>query len=279
MSQKEIEGAIRFEAEKFAAAPLESYIVDYVSLGQKEVEGQKANEVVLVMVNRRMVEDYLKPFTYAGYRPQVVEIAPFPLERLVKQMSPHYVEQNFTGVILNIGAENSTLLVLENGRYGFSRNLNVGSRHFWKALTDSRGGFGEEDEEEPWESEYTPFFADMKTFFEKKEFQLGMEYRDGVFDPEAVQEVALDLSFQLRRSLDYYLYKMQREDVDLQKVYLCGEIAGIKGMEDFLAEELSMEVKLLNPLYLFADQQGEGKIENGEILAVATGLAYRGWKA
>ncbi len=275
MPEKEMQNAIRFEAEKYTTAPLETYVIDYITLGEREMEGEKVQEIVLVMVPRRSVEDYLEGVSYAGFNPEAVEIAPFSLVRLMSRMLRRAPDMSSNCVVLELGAESSTLLVLEQGNYGFSRNLSVGSRHFWRIMAEATGT----EEGKHMDDEFTPLYTDMKTFFEKKEFGSSMEYRQGSFHPQQVHEIAVNLSFQVRRSLDYYLYKLQREDSELQELYLCGEVAGINGLDTFLAEELDMEVEIIDPVsFLAREQEDSGrKIENSEILAVATGLAYRGW--
>lgn len=125
MSPVEIAAAVRWEAARYHPVP-DEMITDYIVTGERSSNGKRVVETGVVSVLREIVAGYLEPVSRAGFRPAGVEIEPLALCRAARF---------FTGtgdgkrLLLDIGEENSILVIIEEGRYLFSRFLNFGARH------------------------------------------------------------------------------------------------------------------------------------------------------
>ncbi len=255
MSSRELANAVRWEAEKQVMVPLNQMVMDYACLGVREVDGKKVMEVALVAVPREVVEEYISVITGAGFYPEVIEIEPFALQRSVYYLQRFVSEQELQdGIVIDIGGESSTLLVMEKGRYSFSRTLNIGVNHFTRRAMES-----------------LQVDADtaQRSVFGKDSFSL-----------EGVLEVADELCTQIKRSMEYFVYEMRHLEKEFAEMYYCGGGFRIKELWPFLGRELKIIPVHFNPLP--AISRGRQSMhpslqEEGNFLAVAQGLALRGW--
>ena len=119
MSPVEIAAAVRWEAARYHPVP-DEMITDYIVTGERSSNGKRVVETGVVSVPREIVAGYLEPVSRAGFRPAGVEIEPLALCRAARF---------FTGtgdgkrLLLDIGEENSILVIIEEGRYLFSRDV------------------------------------------------------------------------------------------------------------------------------------------------------------
>ncbi len=82
MADKDIPGAVRWEAEHKLAMPVTDQITDYICGREKNSEGKESIVVHLVAAPLSFVADYLNIMVVAGLRPSAVEIESFALTRL-----------------------------------------------------------------------------------------------------------------------------------------------------------------------------------------------------
>lgn len=255
MSAKEVPQAIRWEAEKHVMFPLDETVIDYSYLGERVVDGKTASEVLLVAAHKEVVNGYIDVIARAGLYPEVIEIEPFALHRSIHRGAGSN-EFSLTGnlLVLDIGGDSTNLLVLEGGKYSFSRILNVGVHHFLRKVAETAS------------------------------VNLG-KARQMLFDTNALVlegalQVADDLVRQIRRTLEYYALEMWRQDKEFTEMMLCGGGASIPGLNTFLGHELKIEPKLYNPLdgvEYKTDYREKDLARDSGMLQIASGLALRGW--
>ena len=223
MSARELANAVRWEAEKQVMVPLNQVVMDYAGLGIREVDGKKVMEVALVAVPREVVEEYISLITGVGFYPEVIEIEPFALQRSVYYLQRFVTDQERQeGLVLDIGGESSTLLVIEKGRYSFSRTLNIGVNHFIRRAEESL--------------EVDADTAERAIF--------GKDF----FSVEGVLEVAEELCKQIKRSMEYFVYEMRHREKEFAEMFYCGGGFRIKELWPFLARELKIIPIHFNPL-------------------------------
>lgn len=255
MSSRELASAIRWEAEKQVMIPLSQVVVDYASLGDRVVDGKQVTEVALVAVPKEVVEEYIQVVTGAGFYPDVIEIEPFALQRSVYYLQSFILQQELLDVIvLDVGGESSSLLVLEDGRYSFSRTLNIGVNHFCRRVMESEQ-------------------VDADT---AQRLILGSDS----LSIEGVLDVAEELCTQIKRSMEYFVYEMRHLEKEFTEMFYCGGGSNIKELWPFLGRELKMVPVPFNPLAAVSRDRQSLHLalqKEGNLLAVAQGLALRGW--
>lgn len=255
MSSRELADAVRWEAKKQVMVPLDQVVLDYLSLGERRVGERQLIEVVLVSVPKEVVEGYIRAITGAGFYPAAIEIEPFALQRSLYYLQEPFRHREGAGLLmLDLGSESSTLLVLEGGRYSFSRTIPVGVNHFCRHLVE-KGGMD-------------------------KEMALRLILRGDPGSQVGVMEVAGELAAQIKKTMDYYAHELGHSGKTFTRLFYCGGGAGIKGLWPFLERALGIAPRLFNPLTFLSQERRllcSPLQAEGDLLAVAQGLALRGW--
>jgi len=86
LDPKELDSAVRFQAQDEIPMPIESVVLDYHPLGIVEVDGAARMRVLLVAARRDMVERVLLAARQAGLRPEGVDLAAFGMIRALRPM-------------------------------------------------------------------------------------------------------------------------------------------------------------------------------------------------
>src|ERR1700689_3548010 len=79
--RKELAAAVRFQAEDQVPMPLASAVLDFHSLGVFDTPNGPRQRVIVVAAQREMVERLLRAVSYAGLRPEGVDLSAFALIR------------------------------------------------------------------------------------------------------------------------------------------------------------------------------------------------------
>ncbi len=252
---RELQAALRFEAEKEIMIPLDEAVMDYIVLGERLVDGNELLDIAVVAVPKDVINDYLNVALKAGLHPDVVEIESFALQRILPYFGAAYPGNETEALmILDIGGENSNLVVLDRGVFGFARTMNIGVNHFCRSISEQRDvGFDTAHR---------------------------LLYGEEPFTVEGVQEIADELVTQIRRSVEFYLYKVEHARKEIKALFLCGGGSAVDRLPSFLGFELKVEPRILNPFEFI--QTGRRFVrkdlyKEGYLLNIATGLAARGW--
>ena len=86
LDPKELDSAVRFQAQDEIPMPIESVVLDYHPLGIVETDGGARMRVLLVAARRDMVERVLLAARQAGLRPEGVDLAAFGMIRALRPM-------------------------------------------------------------------------------------------------------------------------------------------------------------------------------------------------
>ncbi|HEV3095130.1 MAG TPA: type IV pilus assembly protein PilM [Solirubrobacteraceae bacterium] len=86
---KELETAVRFQAEDQIPMPLESAVLDYQTLGVIDTPAGPRQRVVVVAAQKDMVERLIAAVRAAGLRPEAVDLSAFALIRSLHRAGEH----------------------------------------------------------------------------------------------------------------------------------------------------------------------------------------------
>ncbi|HYE22794.1 MAG TPA: type IV pilus assembly protein PilM [Verrucomicrobiae bacterium] len=135
MPDAELKSAIEFEAKKYVPLPLTEVALSWSIIQQKKQKvtmetnlgsvgkqptDPNKNKILLTAVPNVVVENYLKVFRTAGLEPLALEIEALSLIRSLVN------EDDKTILLIDIGAKNTSINLVDNGYLRFSKNLNVG---------------------------------------------------------------------------------------------------------------------------------------------------------
>src|SRR5579862_1581096 len=110
LDSKELDSAVRFQAQDEIPMPIESVVLDYHALGVAETDAGARMRVLLVAARRDMVERVLLAARQAGLRPEGVDLAAFGMIRALRPMD---VPEGERVLYLSVGG--LTNLAIANG--------------------------------------------------------------------------------------------------------------------------------------------------------------------
>lgn len=242
MSPAEISAAVRWEALKYHPNPA-AMTTDYIVTGEKGLDGKRITETRIISVPREVIDGYVGAVGDAGFNPVGVEIEPLALCRAVR-----FFNANGKGrkLLLDIGGENSMLVIMENGCYLYSRILKLGVQDLDGPGSVYRGAMVEKVAEE------------------------GAPYGVG-------EETPGGLAARIHHALEYYYYRAPERDDRIEELLLFGGGA-VKASASLVGDE-----RIPSPAVFTFRKDGGPLHEPGfsggddNLFGVAGGLALRGW--
>jgi len=122
MSDKDLQNSIQWEARRYVPLPLEEVTLSWSVYRDPESTSRKL-KVLLTAVPTAVVENYLKTFKLAGLKPMALEIEALALIRSLVGSSKDAF------IIIDMGARNTSLNLVDKGFLRLSRNLSIGGEN------------------------------------------------------------------------------------------------------------------------------------------------------
>ena len=289
MSLAELDEAIKWEAERYIPFPIDEVVLDYYVLDNPEdVEEGGQLEVVIAAARLDMVTQQVDYLRLAGLEPVVVDVKPFSLLRSLRGslLGEHlnkttltgtgYTEAGEIGVVLEIAASNTTITLVRGERVLMNRNIGVSGDDFTAAVQRS---FGLDfDSAEEVKLDYGT--ATIPT--EDEEELLNFDVKREQFSPnrvyEALRPVLVDLTTEIRRSLEFF--RVQAGDANINRVFITGGGAKLRGLPEAIGDALGFRVELGDPwLTVMVDPNRfdtQYLLRVGPEFSIPLGLALRG---
>jgi type IV pilus assembly protein PilM len=273
VEEKKIADIVKFEAKQQIPFPLEEVVWDFQKIGSGVVTDGFAmeTEIGLFAMKRDMVNRYLQHFKDVNVEIHFVQMSPLALcnfvsyDLLGKQVTPvDGAEQAPAGaekkcvVALDIGTDNSNLVITDGEKIIWQRPIPLGGNHFTRALT-----------------------KDLKLTFAKAEHLK----RNAVKSPDlkkilaALKTVLNDFVGEVQRSLGYFTNT--HRDAQIQYMVGLGNAFRLPGLQKFLQEKLQLEVRKLQSLERLSGEEVTAApqfTENILSFGVAYGLALQALK-
>jgi len=289
MSLDELDEAINWEAERYIPFPIDEVTLDYYVLDNPDdVEDGGQLEVVIAAARIELVTQQVEYLKLAGLEPVVLDVKPFALLRSLKGAmlgdaltqetldGDAYTEGGEVGVVLEIAATTTTITLVRGDRFLLNRNIGVSGDDFTAAIQRS---FGLDfDSAEEVKLDYGT--ATIPT--EDEEELLNFDAKREQFSPsrvyEALRPVLVDLTTEIRRSLDFF--RVQQGDATINRMLVTGGGAKLRGLPEAIGDALGFRIDIGDPWLSVAvderqfDEQYLAKI--GPEFTVALGLALRG---
>jgi type IV pilus assembly protein PilM len=274
VDEKKIPDIVRFEAKQQIPFPLEEVVWAYQRLGTGMViDGLMLDtEVGLFAMKRDMVNRYLQHFKEVNVEVHFVQMAPLALcnflahDQLGKEPPSSTPDEEAPPsdksciVALDIGADNSNLVITDGEKIIWQRPIPLGGNHFTRALT-----------------------KDLKLTFAKAEHLK----RNAVKSPDlkkilaALKPVLNDFVSEVQRSLGYFTNT--HRDATIQYMLGLGNAFRLPGLQKYLQEKLQLDVRKLQKINRLGGDEAVTEspqyVENVLSFGVAHGLALQGLKA
>ncbi len=256
MDADELKEAVYWEMERYLVGELQKDpVIDYITVRETEEDGRPSLEVLAAAVSKPMVKDHFELLCEAGFEPVAMEIRQQPLFRLLPFARGERVAQdeNECVVILDMGQEETFLLIANTGRILFARTLGTGTEKIeegQKNKTVQADRFGGDSD---------------RALKEQGDFDM------------ASAEILLN---EIGRSIEHFTYHMKNKDKILRYLLVTGQGAYIRGLSNYLCGGLQTQLlprEGLAFLYKPVNVKRSFLQEDRSLLAsVAAGASLRG---
>ena len=208
---------VRFEAIQQIPFPLDDVEWSYHLFQDPE---SPDIEVGIFAMRKELVNGHIKFFTDANLNVQVVQMSPLSVYNAM------YYDSRIKGttMIVDLGAENTDLIIAE-GEGVWLRSIPIGGNNFTEALTKS-------------------FKVDFDKAEELKRNATTSRYSRQIV--QAMRPIFADLVSEIQRSMGFY--GSTHKESRISRVIALGNTFRLPGLERYLQQNLSLEVKALNSL-------------------------------
>lgn len=283
--RKELEAAVRFQAQEQVPMPLAGAVLDFHPLGVHDTPTGPRQQVVLVAAQRDMVTRLLNAVRRAGLRPEGVDLSAFAMIRSLYRADPEH-----DGRVLYLNVDGLTNMAIAEGAVcRFTRVAGGGLEAMAGELAERRGAPVADARAALAGADLTAT-AELPDAPAAPEPQIpepsagedlapaaqtpppsGEQEPDADADVRAVLENGIrEIAGEVRNSLDFH--RSQESGGEVTLVVLSGAALDIPGFADSLEAELSVPVTRESVGLADGALDKAGEVSS-QRLAVATGLA------
>ncbi len=254
MTEAQARQAIHWEAEQHIPFRVDEVSIDFKILNEESAPGQM--EVLLVAAKKEIIHLHRSVVQGAGIKSSSVDLEQFALLRAYE--NAYHPADDECVTILNVGSDNTNLVITRGGVPSFNRDLAMGGGRFIEAILRSLG-------------------VDYPT----AEAILKGNLPEGVSEADvksAVSSVMEELSTSVRRS--FISFQASGESSRIDKMLLSGGCSLMVGLAETLSDHHGLPVEVFDVLgniqldgELLADEVARHSLE--AVIAVAVGLALK----
>lgn len=267
MTEKELQNAIKFEAERYLPYSVEDASIKGTIL-RKPIEGDEKNmEVLLVAAPNELINKCTEAIKKSSLEILSIDLEPFAMIRALQNtISAEKFKQ--TIALINLGASTSSINIFKDGILRHNRTINIAGNNFTKAISQALNLSFEEAEKikkdkgiiRLTEEETTPMSPTSMRIF------------------NVITPVLSELLTEIQRSFDYYRSRYKNENIDF--IIISGGTSGFLNIDTYISKELGIEVKKANPFenILFDKIEGMTKEQVNELapsFVISAGLAIK----
>lgn len=251
MPRQELAEAVKWEVKNYISFSLEDAVLDFETAGEVLDKGVKKINVAAAVSPRDTILPLMALFSAVGIKVAAVIPAAVALQRL---MARGLKDSQGTTAVLELGASVSELSIFKEGVLQFSRKLPVTGQELTESLMETlateRGQVAlSREEAERIKRQYGIPNADEEELIEDK---ISAHQVLSLIRPKVEQLVS-----EIDRSFDYYREESHSGKVD--RILLYGGGARLKGLAEFIGNELGLEVHLGNALEVSLPATGDVK--------------------
>ena len=241
---KEMEAAIRFQAQEQIPMPLDQAVLEHQVVGGVPAEEGLAPQVdvVVVAARREMVASFLEPLRHAGLEPAGIDLSAFGMIRALAPLAAEPVQPDDSPApqesVLYCNVGDVMNLAVARGRSClFTRVSGTGMEAIAARLSTERG-LGPEHAEQ-WL---------LHVGLEVPAAEIQGDAETVASARRVLEEGAAGLVDELRLSLDYY--RALDSAVPVSRVVLCGTGSAIRGLAPVMEEQVGLPISAPRPAAL-----------------------------
>jgi len=241
--EEEIEKMLQYEIQQYMPIELNEYVVQFKILESFQENSDQKVRVLVTAVPRELVKSYYEVVEAAGLEPMILDIQSNAIEKLIcfrTTAKPSAACDSQAMVVLDLGYRHINIVVLEQGRYRFSRFLKQGVWNINQSIAQELD-------------------VSMETA-ENKRIELDQGGRGGLFnigDLDESDNERDEIKRIVMRSIDQWVddiervfkyYTSRNTGNYIERVYIYGGVAEMEGLDRYLQEALNIPVERIEAL-------------------------------
>ena len=282
MTDEELKSAVPFEAENYIPLPIDKVYLDFQiinphhfpnldeyvpqSLSQADLGDKNHLDLLINVIPTSIADSYVYCFKAAGLVPCILEVESQSIARALIKNG----EAPSPLLLIDLGVANTSFVIFSGNSIRFTSSILMSSKDITNAIADNLG------------------FSLDKAEELKVEYGLVKEGDKKYNIARTIKPILINLVSQIKKYVSFYhghasheyLLSDEGPGKKIEKIILCGGGANLKGISDFLRDELKIPIEIGNP---FTNIVGQSKtscqiIPQQKILSFTTalGLALRG---
>lgn len=252
LSEKELESALRWQADQYIPLPLSEVTMDFAVLSKPENPKGKM-EVLLVAAPLTVIEKTMNMLAQADLTPVAIETEIIACIRPLNQK----MAQDSVVMIIDSGATTTGFSILKGGVLLFTHSTSIAGESITRAISTA---FNFEHTQA---EEYKKVYGLIEQHFQGKVFA-------------SIKPIVDSIIEEIRKSILFF--QKRNAAAPVKTIILSGGTALLPGLVAYTANALGIEVQIGNPWELITlDERSTIALPKGNdpIFSVATGLALR----
>ena len=273
MPLEEIKEAARWQGKTAFPFPLDEAILDAYSLGPIKKNEEAKQEVLVAAAQRNLINQRLALLQASNLRPSCLTLIPMGLKRSYLLSSSRGTEESVA--LLDIGAQTTTIAMVQKDELVFSREVGLGGMDFTRAVIDLsrdlKPGFPLEVPDAEKIKFHHGVQSDALSSFEAEVDEQGLPL---AALHRSMSPVLERLLLEIDRSFSYF--KTQVEGASIDRIFLSGGGSLLKGLPEAIRKTFNLPVERYNLLNtLEVDTGVDRKLLEASIpfLTIAIGVA------
>lgn len=254
LPDEELESALFFEAKKHLPIGGSEMLLDYQVIS---VEEQTNNmNILLASCTKDLLQEHSNILASSGITPGVVDLESLGVANSFALNS--FVDDGVF-VMLNMGLFKTNMVIYGPKAKFFARDIGWGGYHITKDIMKQKKMSYEEAE--------------------KYKFEHGLKAEKDIKDSSALltlditEKTAAEMIIQeVKRSIRFYV--KEAGNSDFRKLLLVGGSAKLKGLPEYIADQIKLETEVYNP-FVNLEKPDKFRQKQDPQLALALGLAMR----
>jgi len=253
MTLQQLKSTMQFEAKEYIPFPLEEVILDCSILKEKMQDGKML--VLLVAVKKSVIQERLGLLEKAGLTPRIIDVDCLCLVNAFNySYRPSAKQPQEKGEIislLNIGAQFTNMVIIQDGILEFSRDIAVGGSDITKKISETKG----------------------VDYNQAELIQADPQKSEEVIS--IIEPIINNLSYEIRLSIDYY---ENQNGLTMDRIFISGGLSNSARISKILSDSLGIAVSsfdFISAIKADAFLNPEELKKKQNSFAIALGLALR----
>lgn len=246
VDKSEMDTVIKFEIQEYLPINLNNYIVQYIELGEEEVDGKEKIKVNVIAYPEKVARTYYEFIKNLGLKPYALDTTFNSLNKIVKvskEINEYEYNDGDTLAFIDIGAASVNVNIYKDEKLDFTRLLKFGGNEIDEALKNKCNI--------------------SQNAFERVKFQ---EVNLIDLEEEGPSAVVRDIIEKWTSEIDriFKFYKSRDIGNKIDRIFIYGGVSKTKGIESYLSGRFATKVrrvKELSNVYFEDNRDGEASIE------------------